>query len=134
MPLDSHCLRDDGARRLLVRSVDVDIPAGCETIKINARDRKVSPSEIVASLFDRGLRRILVEGGSRTISEFLDADALDQLHVLVAPIIIGSGKPGLSLNPIGKLSEARRPRTNVHVLPGGDVLFDCDMRSHPEGT
>ncbi len=129
LPPDSHCLRDDGVRRLLVRSVDVDVPAGCEAIKINARDRKVSPKEIVASLFERGLRRILIEGGSRTISEFIDADALDRLHVLVAPIIIGSGKAGLSLNPVGKLSEARRPRTHVHMLPGGDVLFDCEMRS-----
>ncbi len=40
----------------------------------------------------------------------------------------GSGKTGLSLAPIARLDEARRPATQVHVLDDGDVLFDCDLR------
>ena len=68
------------------------------------------------------------------MSQFIEADALDRLHVLVAPMIIGSGKTGLLLKPIAKLSEARRPYTYVHVLADGDVLFDCDMRREAENT
>jgi riboflavin biosynthesis pyrimidine reductase len=73
---------------------------------------------------------LLVEGGATTVSRFIDAGAVDRLHMLVAPMIIGSGKHGLVLHPISRLSEAARPAAHVHVLPGGDVLFDCDMRSN----
>jgi riboflavin biosynthesis pyrimidine reductase len=62
------------------------------------------------------------------VSSFLDARAVDRLHVLVAPVILGSGKPGLTLEPIDTLAQALRPATHVHVLTDGDVLFDCDLR------
>ena len=75
------------------------------------------------------MRRLLIEGGARTVSGFIDAGAVDRLHLLVAPVILGSGKSGLSMRPIERLSQALRPRTRVHVLPDGDVLFDCDLRS-----
>ena len=86
------------------------------------------PRAIVAALGRRGFRRLLIEGGARTISRFIDAGCVDRLHVLVAPLIFGSGKPALDLKPIGAVSEALRPTAQVHVLPGGDVLFDCDLR------
>ena len=62
------------------------------------------------------------------MSAFIDAGVVDRLHVLVAPVILGSGKTGLSLAPIARLSEARRPPAAVYVLADGDVLFDCDLR------
>ena len=80
-------------------------------------------------LFGFGLRRVLVEGGSDTISRFIDAGVVDRLHVLLAPIILGSGRPGLELAPILSVAQAMRPAARVHVFPDGDVLFDCDLRS-----
>jgi diaminohydroxyphosphoribosylaminopyrimidine deaminase / 5-amino-6-(5-phosphoribosylamino)uracil reductase len=71
---------------------------------------------------------ILIEGGAWTVSSFIAARAVDRLHVLVAPLIIGSGKTGLSLPPIDRLADALRPATRVHILADGDVLFDCDLR------
>ena len=41
------------------------------------------PEQIVEALNQRGIRRILVEGGSKTISSFLKAGMLDRLHVTV---------------------------------------------------
>jgi hypothetical protein len=61
------------------------------------------------------------------------ARALDRLHVLVAPVILGSGKPGLALPPIARLVDALRPPADVHVLDDGDVLFDCDLKSSEAG-
>jgi diaminohydroxyphosphoribosylaminopyrimidine deaminase / 5-amino-6-(5-phosphoribosylamino)uracil reductase len=48
--------------------------------------------------------------------------------VLVAPMILGSGKTGLALKPIKRLADARRPAASVYILADGDVLFDCDLR------
>ncbi len=101
---------------------------GIETIEITPREGALAPADIVAALAARGLRRLLIEGGARTISTFLDAGAIDRLHLLVAPMIIGSGRQGLDLAPEGRLDRALRPATRVTVFPDGDVLFDCDLR------
>jgi diaminohydroxyphosphoribosylaminopyrimidine deaminase / 5-amino-6-(5-phosphoribosylamino)uracil reductase len=73
------------------------------------------------------LAKLLIEGGSWTVSEFINAGAVHRLHVLVAPMILGSGKTGLNLAGIKRLADAPRPPTTTHVLPDGDVLFDCDL-------
>lgn len=83
----------------------------------------VPPRSLLALLAARGLRRVLVEGGGLTVSRFLDADAFDRLHVVVAPLLIGSGRPALSLPEIDSLQSARRPVCSIHRL-GDDVLFD----------
>lgn len=41
-------------------------------------------------LFSLGLRSILVEGGAKTISQFINQKAADRLYVYVAPKIVGS--------------------------------------------
>src|SRR5690606_17231474 len=64
---------------------------------------------LLESLRARGLRRILVEGGGVTVSRFLQAGLLDRLHLTVAPMIIGSGRPSIALDAIGTLDLALRP-------------------------
>ncbi len=129
LPHGIKCLNDDGVRRFVVRACDAPMPDGIDVIRLPRAAQQIDPASIVAALFERGLKRLLIEGGARTISQFIDADAVDRLHVLVAPMIIGSGQTGLELNPIASLTQARRPHTRVYMLADGDVLFDCDLRS-----
>lgn len=82
---------------------------------------------ILETLAARGLKRVLVEGGGLTVSRFLDAGLIDHLHVLVAPLIIGSGHPAFTLPPMDILENALRPRTRVFSL-GTDTLFDLQPR------
>lgn len=88
----------------------------------------VPPRALLALLRARGYRRILVEGGGVTVSRFLEAGALDRLHVTVAPMIIGSGRQGLSLPVIDELGAALRPACR-HFALGADILFDLDLRA-----
>jgi diaminohydroxyphosphoribosylaminopyrimidine deaminase/5-amino-6-(5-phosphoribosylamino)uracil reductase len=131
MPATARCLNDDGMRRVIVTASDTEIR--CPAVEIVRIGRTASgaldPRHIVAALFDIGLRSLLIEGGASTVSQFMDADAIDRLHVLVAPVILGSGKTGLGLAPIARLADARRPKARVYVLADDDVLFDCDLRS-----
>ena len=134
IPPAARCLDEsDGCRRIVIRAAGITGPAlpnGVEVIQLAlGADGKLSPTAAVAALFARGLKKILVEGGATTVSEFINARAVDRLHVLVAPVILGSGKPGLSLTPIDRLSEALRPTARVFPLADGDVLFDCDLRT-----
>ena len=86
----------------------------------------VAPAEVLAALASAGCRRVLVEGGSTTLSRFFEAGALDRLHVLVAPLLIGSGRPGLSLPPIERLRDAARPKARRYWLDD-DTLFDFSL-------
>jgi len=84
------------------------------------------PEAVLDALRARGLRRILVEGGGVTVSRFLQAGLLDRLHLTVAPLLIGSGRPGITLPPIETLDQSLRVRCR-HVPLGDDVLFDLDL-------
>ena len=43
-------------------------------------------------LYDRGVRRLLVEGGGTIHTQFLTADLVDELHVVVAPFFVGDSR------------------------------------------
>lgn len=86
------------------------------------------PTAIVRALRAQGCRRLLIEGGSATVSGFLQAGALDRLHVTVAPVLIGAGPTALMLDPIESLDAALRPRCR-HFRLGQDVLFDLDLHA-----
>ena len=68
-------------------------------------------SAILAALAGCGMRRMLIEGGADTVSRFLAAGCLDRLHVMVAPIILGAGGPGL-------IAAAARPRRSGATYAG----------------
>ena len=87
----------------------------------------INLAELVHLLRERGCTRIFVEGGGVTVSMFLAANLLDRLHVAVAPLIIGDGKPAIRLPPRA-LGDCHRPRYRVFRM-GGDVLFDCEINT-----
>jgi len=124
LPDDAPVLNDDGARRIVIQSVDKARPKGVEVIRLSAKDGWINTGAIAGVLQEQDLRHLLIEGGGITIAGFLEAGLLDRLHVAVAPLIIGAGPMSLTTTPIERLSDAIRPETNVYGL-GSDILFDC---------
>ncbi len=123
----ANWLRDDDVARIVFSDTDAPWPAGVRQIRSPDNDGIFPPQMIVAALAGLGYRRLLIEGGANTLSRFLDAGAINRLHITVAPMIIGSGRTGLDLQPIDRLSEAKRPQVHLHLLDDGNVLYDCDM-------
>jgi len=89
--------------------------------------RGFDPQAVLAALEEQGIQRVLVEGGGITVSRFLQAGALDRLHITVAPVLFGSGRPALTLDPIETIDQALRPRCRVFAL-GDDLLYDLELR------
>jgi riboflavin-specific deaminase-like protein len=118
----------DGVRRLLMTGSGVrpPLPPGIEVVGLPKVGGQIAPQAILMALAERGFRRVLVEGGADTVSRFLAAHCLDRLHVIVAPIILGSGRPGFTLPPVERVDEAPLLPVRLHKL-GDDVLFDCDL-------
>lgn len=86
---------------------------------------------LLAALAARGLTRIFVEGGGVTVSRFLAEGLLDRLHVTVAPIILGSGRPAFGWPGATSIADGLRFAWTVHHLVP-DVLFDIALdRSSP---
>ncbi|MDH4413104.1 MAG: RibD family protein [Rhizobium sp.] len=125
---EERLFRDGGAPVVLIQAHDMPARShGADVIRVRRGEIGLAPRDILDALADRGLRRILVEGGARTIARFIEADLVDRLHVAIAPLIIGSGPAGIALPPIERLSSAHRPSAKVYAL-GSDILFDCDLR------
>ena len=117
-----------GVRRVIITATG-SRPAfapDVEIVHLPTRDGRFAPSAILAALADLGFRRLLIEGGAQTVSHFLSAGCLDRLHVVVAPIILGSGRSSLVLEPIERADQAMRPTAKAYPI-GEEVLFDCDL-------
>ena len=128
LPSRARALAADGIRRLVITGdgAPTQLPADVEIVPLAAEGGRIAPAAIVAALAARGFRRILIEGGADTVSRFLAAGCLDRLHIVIAPIILGSGPSSLVLPPIKLVEEAVRAPIRAHVL-GDEVLLDCDL-------
>src|SRR2546430_1908805 len=67
------CPDDASATRLILS----DDPAG------------VSLAGMLADLADRGVQRLMVEGGGTVLTQFLAAGLADELHLALAPVFVG---------------------------------------------
>ena len=127
---DHKVFSDGHARTIRVRSMPDGGPPPSDSDALwlpTTGSGRFDPRAVLQALVGIGLRRVLVEGGANTISGFLQAGALDRLHVTVAPILIGSGRQAFELEPIDGLDEALRPRVRQFRV-GDDTLFDLDLR------
>jgi diaminohydroxyphosphoribosylaminopyrimidine deaminase / 5-amino-6-(5-phosphoribosylamino)uracil reductase len=128
LPVSARVLTDDGVRRIVVTKAgsSAGFPRGVEVVPVVAEEGRILPEAILVALAERGLRRILVEGGADTVSRFVTAKCIDRLHIMIAPIILGAGRSSLDLPPIKLVGEAIRAPMRAHVL-GEEVLLDCDL-------
>jgi len=134
LPAGLKMLGDGAAPVLLITCPGRPAPAGAEVLHLGcAASGHIEPNEIVAALAARGLTRLLVEGGAETLARFLNAGAIDELHLMLAPIVLGSGKTGLNLAPISELDEAIRPQVRTMRFKDGDMLCMCDMQMESAG-
>jgi riboflavin-specific deaminase-like protein len=120
--------RDGAAPTLLLvaedRAGEGPDPGLAELVPIARIGGQFDPHEIRRVLVRRGLGRLFVEGGGTTVSRFLAAGALDRLQITIAPVILGSGRPGLVLPEISDLADGLRPRTRRFDF-GDDTLIEC---------
>lgn len=63
--------------------------AGAEVLTLPETDGRPSVSSLLDELGRRRLTNVLVEGGSELLGSFLDADAMDEAHVFLAPRLVG---------------------------------------------
>jgi 3,4-dihydroxy 2-butanone 4-phosphate synthase / GTP cyclohydrolase II len=87
---------------------------------------RFEPGAVLAMLRARGLGRVLVEGGGRTVSDFLAAGVLDRLYLTTAPILIGDGVPGVRFSGADLLTNALTASVRRFSL-GHDLCTEFDF-------
>lgn len=98
-------------------------------LQVGYVDSHLDLHELVRALRARGCARIFVEGGGVTVSSFLEAGLLDRLHIAIAPLLIGEGRPAIRMAPRRLLKDCMKVRPRI-FRTGEDVLFDCDLRAN----
>lgn len=99
---------------------------GVEVIDLPTREGTLDLEALLEALHQRGLYSVFVEGGGKTVSHFLQAGLLDRLQIAVAPMVIGTGRRGITLEGDTALKDCLRPTNRVYRM-GNDMLFDMDM-------
>ncbi len=79
-------------------------------------DKNDFTKKIIYQINKLGYKYVLIEGGSKTISEFINNKYIDLLQFIIAPIVIGSGINSLNLKEIKSLNKALRPKFSYNIL------------------
>ena len=72
--------------------------AGCEVLTLPATDGRPDIDALLAELGKRRFTNVLVEGGAAVLGSFLDAGAINEVHVFIAPRLAGGAD---ALTPVG---------------------------------
>ncbi len=127
---DHRVFKDGEAPSLLLCAEGLAAPGArlgqAEVLGVRTRDGSLCPRAVLERLAGRGLRRVFIEGGGITVSRFLAAGCLHRLQITIAPLIIGSGRPSITLPEVERLSAGLRPEIRRFAL-GQDLLFECRL-------
>jgi diaminohydroxyphosphoribosylaminopyrimidine deaminase/5-amino-6-(5-phosphoribosylamino)uracil reductase len=103
---------------------------GCDVLEIPPEGEGHRPS-VTALLQELGRRRmtnILVEGGSDVFFSFFEAQLVDELHVFIAPRIVGGRTAPSPIGGIGfdKIFSCGRPMIRwAHSMSGQDLYINA---------
>jgi diaminohydroxyphosphoribosylaminopyrimidine deaminase/5-amino-6-(5-phosphoribosylamino)uracil reductase len=102
---------------------------GVEVLRTDGVDC-VQIEQVLQELGRRRMTHVLLESGPRLMGAFFDQGLIDEVHVFVAPKIVGGDA---ALSPIGGLGLAQIPRdlslsAITHRTCGSDILIEGQLR------
>jgi 5-amino-6-(5-phosphoribosylamino)uracil reductase len=84
---------------------------------------RVALDRVVEDLHDRGVRRLMVEGGGNVLTQFLTGDLADELQLVVAPFFVGDPRASRFVGSGRFPFHPGRRATLAEVYPIGDVVL-----------
>ncbi len=104
---------------------------GCEVLALPATQARPAVPALLAELGRRRMTNILVEGGSRVLGAFLDARAIDEVHVFIAPRLVGGADAitPMAGSGVDKIADALSLAEWHFEQIGGDLLVHGRVRN-----
>jgi riboflavin biosynthesis pyrimidine reductase len=87
----------------------------------------VDLAQALRVLRGRGIRTLLVEGGSRLLTSLLAADVVDRVIVGIAPTILGAGTDAVGDLGVSRVAEGVRLANRAVYLAGEDLILAGDI-------
>jgi diaminohydroxyphosphoribosylaminopyrimidine deaminase/5-amino-6-(5-phosphoribosylamino)uracil reductase len=75
---------------------------GCEILEVRAEAGRPAVTALLEELGRRRLTNLLVEGGAEIHGSFLDAGAVDEVHVFIAPRLVGGSAARAPVAGLGR--------------------------------
>lgn len=124
VPAEARVL-DDAAPTLLITRAGTGVPDGVDVARVaTGPDGSLDPHAVLAELWDRQVRSVLVEGGATVAGALVRAGLVDELVCHVAPVLLGeAGIPFLAGPGPGTLADAPRLRTVAVERVGDDAVI-----------
>jgi len=80
------------------------------------------------ALARRGVQTLLLEAGGDLLFQFLAADAVDEMHVTVCPLVLGGDAPSLADGAGFDLVAGRRLQLLAHEAAGDELFLHYAVR------
>ena len=117
---------NDGNENIIFTKSNKNIRLNNSTI-IRLKEKNFTKN-LITQIKKLKYKNILVEGGSKTISELINNKYIDILQFMIAPILIGSGINSLNLKEISNLNKAIRPKHNFNELDN-EIIVNLFLNS-----
>ena len=98
--------------------------AGAQVIRVAPTAAAgLDPSAVLRALAERGITRLMVEGGARVASSFVAAGLVDEIWLLRGPEVIGTdGVAALDALPLGAITQSPAFKVRASETLGKDML------------
>jgi len=108
--------------------------AGAVVIRFPVRDGRVIVEAVLAALFEREVRAVLLEGGGEVHASFLEAGVVDRVTLFVAPLLLGGRTAPAVVGGAGRdLKSAIRLGQLTARAVGDDLLIEADVLRDANG-
>jgi len=113
---------EDRCRRL--------VEAGCDLLRCSATNSTDRLSQLLAELGRRHVTNVLCEGGGHLLASLFDARLLDEVHVFIAPTLVGGADASVPLAGYGlpTVPAIRSLANPIISLLGHDVYIRGRLR------
>jgi len=126
VPLSADFLAEPAIRPLVLTRASSfaagRAPGGAEVEGWAGEGSDLPVAWMLERLAARGIQRLLVEAGGDLLFQFVAADAIDDMHLTLCPLIVGGPAPTLA-DGAGFDREHLRRYALVAAEPEGDEVF-----------
>ena len=98
-----------------------------EIIDTQTSQGVIDCDKILKTLYSRGIYSLYIEGGSKTVSNFLVNNSIDVVQLHIAPLIMGSGIVNFSLPEIRAINESISFKKFNFTPMGKHIMFTGEV-------
>ncbi len=124
-PAHAQMFVDGGRTILFTPRAPQDLSTSVEVVEMQAPGGRLDLIAVLRELHERGIRSLLVEGGSLVHSDFIRRGLWQKMIIFAAPVIVGGAEaPSIFAGePVSRLTDAYRFRFDRAEIVGSDVMI-----------